>query len=407
MEQINRTRVIAAVSPQDVAAALISQMTPAPHTARMPEPTAPGGAVAPTEPANDTIRQPEIPKTATIPGGIRIAPPLPVEPAGQTKPLNFPKASATLRSEEAEELGLAKTERASTLRTTGDVGSTTLKVQAVPSPEIREAKRPESKAPPPLPPSAKPPSSAKIAAASAPASAGNVPASNNKVQEDAAALRPIVPTTKPSPAMKMPASAAKSADAPPPPTVAQGNRVVLLLGAAVLAMILFAVVARLKVRGVDHDLDTAPDSAFSQVDEERLLKSVVLPSPSSAPPASSESETEHPTIVAPPSLSDAVVPDAAPGETLTLPPTTIGKPTPSTAPTPPAPTPKPTPAPAPTFDTTGLSSAQATKQAQKALDGGDTKRALELARIATVADASNAEAWLTLGAVYQALGRNG
>jgi Tfp pilus assembly protein PilF len=43
-------------------------------------------------------------------------------------------------------------------------------------------------------------------------------------------------------------------------------------------------------------------------------------------------------------------------------------------------------------------------QASRALSKGDTTRAVELARQAVASNPSNADAWLTLGAAYQASG---
>ena len=45
-----------------------------------------------------------------------------------------------------------------------------------------------------------------------------------------------------------------------------------------------------------------------------------------------------------------------------------------------------------------------TKQAQRLLERGSAQRAAEVARRATAIDPSNAEAWLTLGAAYDAAG---
>jgi len=77
---------------------------------------------------------------------------------------------------------------------------------------------------------------------------------------------------------------------------------------------------------------------------------------------------------------------------------------------PPAPHPQPSPQPvaqpAPAADTKpAASTGNATRDAQRALDRGDTAHAVELARQATSADPTNAEAWLTLGAAYEASGR--
>jgi cytochrome c-type biogenesis protein CcmH/NrfG len=82
--------------------------------------------------------------------------------------------------------------------------------------------------------------------------------------------------------------------------------------------------------------------------------------------------------------------------------------------TPPVPRPQPSPQPAAqpaqqpasVADTKPAgSTGNATRDAQRALDRGDTARAVELARQATSADPTNAEAWLTLGAAYEASGR--
>jgi Flp pilus assembly protein TadD len=48
-----------------------------------------------------------------------------------------------------------------------------------------------------------------------------------------------------------------------------------------------------------------------------------------------------------------------------------------------------------------------TAKAQAALEKGSAIRAIELARKATQNDPSNAEAWLTLGAAYDAAGSHG
>jgi Flp pilus assembly protein TadD len=58
----------------------------------------------------------------------------------------------------------------------------------------------------------------------------------------------------------------------------------------------------------------------------------------------------------------------------------------------------------PAAATEGQTGASLTQQAQRMLERGSTSRATELARRATVADPSNAEAWLTLGASYDAAG---
>ncbi len=48
-----------------------------------------------------------------------------------------------------------------------------------------------------------------------------------------------------------------------------------------------------------------------------------------------------------------------------------------------------------------------THDAQRALESGQTDSAIQLAKQATAGDPSNTEAWLILGAAYEASGRPG
>jgi len=81
-----------------------------------------------------------------------------------------------------------------------------------------------------------------------------------------------------------------------------------------------------------------------------------------------------------------------------------------TGPAPPLGAPQtPAPAPAGAPDASAASASEGlTQEAQKALEGDNTRaaaRALDLAQRATQRDPTNAEAWLTLGAACQSLGR--
>jgi Tfp pilus assembly protein PilF len=83
---------------------------------------------------------------------------------------------------------------------------------------------------------------------------------------------------------------------------------------------------------------------------------------------------------------------------------------PQQAPSPPParqpPPPQPAIATPPPPDTKTIApTGNVTRDAQKALDHGDTAQAIDLGRKATSVDPSNAEAWLTLGAAYEAAGR--
>ncbi len=75
-------------------------------------------------------------------------------------------------------------------------------------------------------------------------------------------------------------------------------------------------------------------------------------------------------------------------------------PHPTAAPTPPPDTPPPEPKPV-----HPASTGNATRDAQRALESGDTAKAIELARQATAGDPANTEAWLTLGAAYESSGK--
>jgi hypothetical protein len=94
-----------------------------------------------------------------------------------------------------------------------------------------------------------------------------------------------------------------------------------------------------------------------------------------------------------------------------LAPTPPPTPTPEPSP-PPAPTPPPSVAPPPTrvaaTNTTAVTAPEPrgnlTQQAQRYLERGNIARAIDTAKRATVIDPSDAEAWLTLGAAYDAWG---
>ncbi len=118
---------------------------------------------------------------------------------------------------------------------------------------------------------------------------------------------------------------------------------------------------------------------------------------SSPPPSSSPTNNAVPVVVAPPGPPPAVsVLRPAPP-----PPVTASVKTQHPAGEPPlthtAPEPPLEPAPGP-------SNASLTQQAQQMLDRGNTSRAIDLARRAASGDPGNAEAWLTLGAAYDAAG---
>jgi hypothetical protein len=210
----------------------------------------------------------------------------------------------------------------------------------------------------------------------------------------------------------------------PPPGVGksvQGPRIVMLLAMVAAVVLVVAIWGRLHVRGVDYDLDGG------------ALATLIPPAPSLKPeptppvvssnpapvatitiptvediipprPGRSTSTPTPPPPAAPPPAAPSPPPPAAPRVT-TRQPDVATPPAPRPAPAPPPvaqPAPQPTPAP---DAKPAAGTGNATRDAQRALDRGDTARAVELARQATSADPTNAEAWLTLGAAYEASGR--
>ena len=201
-----------------------------------------------------------------------------------------------------------------------------------------------------------------------------------------------------------------------------GPRVVVGFVVAALLVAVIAVTARLKARGVNYDMPAqvastalgaaspAPTSTLAQGEPPRTAPSVAPPAATSAPTATATAITlgtvgdvpsVPPTLPAPAAVHVAAAPPAhvqpppAPPQQAPAPPPVRQPPPPQPAiATPPPPDTKPV---APTGNVT--------RDAQKALDHGDTAQAIDLGRKATSADPSNAEAWLTLGAAYEAAGR--
>jgi hypothetical protein len=147
------------------------------------------------------------------------------------------------------------------------------------------------------------------------------------------------------------------------------------------------------------------------------------PPPVDPPPAAaSASTTTTATIAAAappaPPTSAAALPAAAPTEVApaattarSARPKPTGEPTAASPPTPP---PSPSASPATSagapVSSGGISSETIAQAAQRALEGKDRDekqgtRAAQLAFLATQQDPGNAEAWLTLGAAYEAMGK--
>jgi hypothetical protein len=246
--------------------------------------------------------------------------------------------------------------------------------------------------------------------------------------------------TQPPQSLRSQARAATAVEPEKPKTVA-GPRLVVAFVAAMVVVAAIAVFGRLKERGVDYDLPPAvastslgapsPDpSATSPIADPSsvvAVPNVARPVPTTLtigtvgdvgdvsssppppqPPPAHDGDSARRASRSTPDVTTHTVTMTAPPDPRPAP-----RPQPATPPvTPPPATPAPQPTPvvqaAPPPETPPAATpgtGNATRDAQKALDRGDTTRAIDYARKATSADPSNAEAWLTLGAAYEAAGR--
>ncbi|MEZ4261113.1 MAG: response regulator [Polyangiaceae bacterium] len=182
-----------------------------------------------------------------------------------------------------------------------------------------------------------------------------------------------------------------------------GAKLVGFLAAAVLLATGALLYGRYVVRG-SHDtregLAVVPSASASAPDPVTPI-TTGTPAVTAEPPPSATVTTE-PSAIPPPSAE----PSAAPPPSATTAPTHT---TVAVAPDPPPTAITPAPAP-PASPEAGAGAKSFTSAAQNALDQGDVKssnRAAGLAWRATQADPGNAEAWLTLGAAYEQLGKHG
>jgi DNA-binding response OmpR family regulator len=395
-------------------------VTPPPPSVAPPPVTNPGlgNVVAPVD-ASETEREPSPPRTSTIPGGIKIQPPLAATMSSSTtKPLTFPGNAATLKA-----AGLS-----------ADAESATVQEVAVKEKEgafldERDVVKPSSK-PPPLPPQVDGTKTLRVQAMPSPpdlrdvvkaeeAKGARLPAVTARMEAPRAGKSSAPPSreTTPSPQRDSawrtspPVRAREQTPVPPPPAPrTKGARVVIALGAAIAVFLAAAVFGRLQVRGLDHDLDAGeivrvPSSAGSSA--------ATSPAPMLTSSASASSiATAARTSPAPPTSLPTSFPSVTPtgvstGTPRVAPTSPVGvtPPQPPQPPPPPAPRPtasavEPPPPPAP------VERGNLTQQAQRALERGDRRRAIDLARQATSANPADAEAWLTLGAAFDASGRS-
>jgi hypothetical protein len=188
------------------------------------------------------------------------------------------------------------------------------------------------------------------------------------VERRADPVTPRVVDSREAPTAPPARMANRPVQASEPPRAASGGRVVIGLGVAMALVALVAIAGRLSVRGVEHDLDAGAQVVAAAVDARAAV--------------------DMPTLTLP---TVTAIATAAPAESAAAPQVT---------PPPAAPEPAPTPKPS-------GGGGNPVRQAQQALDRGDVGRAIELAQKATQADPSSAEAWLTLGAAYEAAGKGG
>jgi hypothetical protein len=230
---------------------------------------------------------------------------------------------------------------------------------------------------------------------------------------DAAA--PVAPSAQGPSAPPVVATAAAATDerpsrsvpgsvTPKRPAPQSGRRVALTLLAAIAAMLTIVLGSRFAVLGTAL-VASPPDGMAPIASSQPGPSSLAAPSGASsgvssatsagawAPPVVAASASASTPSSAPPVLAPSARPSGSVAPSQTPAPRA---PKPAVV-TPPADAPAPKPA-APTSD-------DPTRDAQRALESGQTSAAVTLAKQATVADPSNTEAWLILGAAYEASGR--
>jgi hypothetical protein len=232
-----------------------------------------------------------------------------------------------------------------------------------------------------------------------------------------ATAAPPVITGVPSAPPVVAAAASKSetpSAAPAVGTVAQtlppaqsGRTVTTLLLVAIGCMLTFVLLSRYALLGM-APVASPPDAGVAVTANAAPAPPPAQPPVVAAPLASASAGLK----AAAPSPASATAPPAAPT------PTRAPAPSPPPPPAPRAPRPAPprepaaagpafTAAPAPEPRPAVATTGNPTHDAQRALESGQTDSAIQLAKQATAGDPSNTEAWLILGAAYEASGRPG
>jgi DNA-binding response OmpR family regulator len=384
--------------PMVAAAALASSLTGANDGF-----TEPGlGSVAISDPP-PTEPQADRPKTPTIPG-MRAAPPVTLSPNPVTPPIGFlPKEATTLRiSQRPPPLPVGESSE--------DLGKRPSGMTTIPAPALSATD--PSAAGPLGPGSAGVGIKTQILAAMPPVEKPIAsPAPHPSPARDARSTPPVA-SARPAP---------RAASQPPSRSPrASGPRVAMGLGIGIATMLSIAIVSRLAVLG------TAPAASPPDAGGGGLVQAAAsastsprapLPGASTtslpAPVPSSDVPASAPTVVRLPAVEAIGSPPAHPARPTAAhdspppPPARAPQPTPAPPPTP-QPLPaeaKPPPEPKPARPASVAGTGNPTRDAQRALESGDTGKAIDFARQATANDPTNAEAWLTLGSAYEASGR--
>jgi DNA-binding response OmpR family regulator len=297
-----------------------------------------------------------------------------------------------------------------TVASTPPAGTTTAVLAAVklPADSARAAPEdaPTSKAAPALDPALAATAAMPVAPSSPPLSptaAGAEKPSSSKPPAVPARPAPPVPITLPEGTAPARTSARPrngvASSVPAPAIRSDGARIAgLSIAATIAGVILWTL-----VRGA-HPADRPSPTSTPAI--QVSVASAPKEPPSSTPAAPApRPETSAPASATPPPEKPPAPPPAAP---------TSDRPPSSGPPPSPVPTsntlqttsgrPLTPSSPSPPSDEPQQSGASLTQQAQRLLERGSAQRAAEVARKATAADPSSAEAWLTLGAAYDAAG---
>ena len=382
-----------------------------------------GLQVESNEPMTD--RQPGFAKTATLPG-LKAPPPSPVGPVEKTSPIELPHAYGNVTLRMAALPPLLEDAMASTERPPVILGANLPGPIASSAPATSEAAVAPRPAPPPA--TARTLPSAQAIALPDGTRAPNVEAPRSgdarRAEANGARARAEEETTAPARVSRPEPPRPSHTDVPVPR--ARGSRIVLAMAAVGAAIAVVAMIGRARVRPLDYDIDAALARAMAEagVATSATTASAVATEPApttTATPAPSAAPTTAPTTLTLPTMTavESNEPEPAPATKPPRPavvPAPVAPASPRTAPAPqPAPvvaappvvTPPPPPAtPAPTLSATPAPKPGVSiRGAQQALERGDSAKAVELAKQVTAADPTNAEAWLTLGAAYEAGGK--